>query len=939
MRTLPPRLPDNGDPEAGYATKVIEHLKDVTDNDNSHRIERFSIWERVRLMVQNFQWLEPDYTDDPTRTPFWKTMEVDETNFIPMPVQNEMIAPLQNETARLLGTGSRPFVKASEDTPNLQRAAKRSKDVLLDTLRIIHWPEKEHRWAQSMSYFGTGIIKTYWNIDFSKTIRTPVRSAVRCPDCMMAFAHPRVPMAKAPELVDNPRMQGRFRGGQTVTDPNNRFMAPKVTRAEVTHCLACQEDPGEPPLVDELSGVELDPGRPGKPVPKLVPFVPNEKERKGGTDYFGRPLGQDTPIGEPGLDVLSLYDAFPENGGLDVAVDEITEMGEARVRSLDWIVNHFPHNGGEVKAESSSELMRWHPILGASRHYLAQTDKNLFNNHSLVREWNKQPWVELSEDEATGKKVPKLNRGRSIVVAGLVVLMDDDFMIDCHDKDGQPTGELIPRVQYQIVPWEVREKEIFGLGAGELIIPQQVTINTMLAQVQDARHRNGSPKLLCKEGMDLQYAGFTDTGYQSDVYYYRAEGDEKPEPFGNQQMTQEWLQEYSVYLDSINRAVGAQDAETGKVPNDSKSEWSAQALMYLGEKSSERRRNRIDRMREAKKRAYRHLLQLIQEKVREDRDYRVFRTTNERLTVRKFKGLDLAGQNDVEFDDEPAYDTRMVRRAAVTEGLDRGTIIADTDLARRKINRELGAPLDINEDKNKQIERAIDEWCLFYDDGKDPAVDRRGDAHLLHFQQHMLDLMGEEAEQLLEGIDWNQIELALWGWNDDFDALMAAEADLRANPLTPEPIIPKAPDGSVIPEIAQQAVAMWEQRKAIAEKIAAMPRALELRIFEFQKTWLDDQQIFATSVVQTPMGPQPTAINLERQKKVHRILRFKAHAEAHYREAMTQSAQAGVGAAIPAPAGAPETAAGMVPGGAGSAIAAPGGGPGATTMSGSGGPV
>lgn len=933
-------------PPKDDASKTSTFLDHVLSPDNTYRLERFSIWERVRLMKQNNQWLEPDMSDDPTQTPFWKVTEVDETNWSPMPVQNEMIEPLQNETARLQGNGSRPYIKPTEDTPDKQRAAKLSRDVLLDRLDVLRWREHEHEGVTSCVDFGTWVFRTGWDIDYSKTIKTPVLTAKKCPECDFTVADPSVPPKRVMGMVDDPMMQGRL-NVQSMKDENNP-LNPATYRAKVTHCLTCQAPPtppAAPAIPGEMMPAELAAPSSAWAPPELEEYMPKPEQAKNGFDHFKRPLGEDTPIGEVYVENVSVFDYYPENQGLEVKFNQVMENGQATIRSLDWIVNHYPENGAKVQAEDAATLMKWHPVAGSSRHAMGGGEKDLFQNHALVREWHKDPWVVI--DEHT--KIPKLNRGRSLVMAGPIVLLDDDFMIECKDKTGQPTGDLIPRIQYQVVPWEVREKELFGLGAGELIMPQQVTINTMLAQVQDARHRFGSPKLLAEEGTDLIYAGFADTGYQSDVYYYRpgSEG-AKPEPFGNIQMDQEWTNEYNIYVDSIHRAVGTMDAETGGTPGGGKAEWSAQALMYLGEKASERRKNRIDRIREAKRRAYKHMLQLIQEKYREDRDYRVKRvSTSERISIKKFKGLDLQGQHDVVFDDEPAYDTRLVRQAAMKEGLQAGTIIPDTASARRKINRELGAPLDINEEQNKQVERSIDEFCLFFDEGRDPAVSQRGDDHTIHFQQHMLDLMGDEAEQLMSDVDWSQIELALWGWEEDFDALMAMEQQIKLNPPGDKPLAPMPGlDGKVAPGAAEEALAQWQHAKQIQATLAAMPKALELRIFEFQKQYLEKTGIFnqqqatpglAPGLTVPGMPAPPAVVDLPRQNAAHRILRFKAHAEAHYRLSQAEAAKAAGGAMAPAAPGGIETASGTKPGAPGEAIPGSGAGPGAATASGGGG--
>lgn len=914
--------------EKDDAPKIKRFLDFELSNDNSYRIERFAGWEQARHYVKlNQQWLEPDLTEDPTRTPFWKPLEFDETNWRPVPVHNEMVAPIGNEVARLQGNGSRPYVKPTDDTPKLARAAKLARDLLLSKLEELRWREIQHEGTDEMVTYGTWVLKASWETDWTKTVRSGVETALKCPACDFRMADASIPRGKVVQAMTDPALEGRL---SVRSKPSGDPTEPPKFRATATHCLTCQ-----PPAPV--------PGLPPTPfaTPELEPYTPEAEEAEDGEDHYGRPLGEDVPLGDVSLRNVSVFDAKPENHGLG-DWNRLTEWGEERVESLDWVANHYPDKAGEVDAMDPSELMRWHPVVGVSRHMNgggASSDPSMFSHHCVIREWHKKPWMVV--DPKSGKA--KLNKGRSIIVAGAsgkaVVLLNADFLVQCLDPEtGAETGKLLPRVHYEYIPWEIKTKEVFGLSASELLISAQDSVNTLISQVQDARHRFGSPKLLAEEGMDLMYSGFADTGYNSDVYYYRpgANEDAKPIPFGNQQMSPEWHHEYEIYKDSMSRTIGVTDAETGFAPNASKSDWSAQALMYLGEKSSERRKNRIDRIREAKKRIYRFMLQWMQEGYVEERPYTT-KTENERLSVRALKGVDLCDQNEVEIDDEPSYDARTVRRAAMDKALELGTIIPDTAAAKRKINREIGAPLDINEDQNKQVERACDEWLSYYEDGREPAILQRADDPVIHFQQHMLDLMSDEAQKLRDSVDWNQVELAIWGWDEDFDALMAQEAMFKAQPIpdTPPAPQPNPIDGGTSPEDQAAAVAIWQKQREVMAIIAAMPRALELRIFEFMKKRLLDSGILSAEVPGPldPMTLQPTVVvqvDMERQETAHKLMRFIAHAEAHYR-------LSGMGQGMPAPPGGVETPQGTVPGAGQPAIPGPGAGPGATTAAGSGG--
>lgn len=907
-------------PPKNDVNKTRHFLDTVMSHENPYWLDQYSIWEKARLYVKrNQQWLEPDQMEDATHSPFWKLREVDGDNWTPMPVHNEMIAQIQNEAARLQGNGSRPYIRPVDDTPKMQRAAKLGRDVLVSKLEELYWRELEHEGCDELATYGNWIFKAWWDIDYTKTVRVPVTDALKCPSCDFRMANAKVPEKKTAAVMTAPKNEGRI-SVESTEDENNPLVPPKF-RAKATHCLTCQPTA---PTMDEF-GAEI---APGAPPPPLEAYTPESEEAQEGRDYFGRPLGEEVPLGDVNVQNISCFNYKPENFG-NTRLRDLSEHGEERIETLDWVANHYPDKAKDVKAEDAADLMRWHPIVGNSRYLYGGGDVGMFANHVLVREWHKEPWIEV--DKNSGRW--KLNRGRSLIMAGNVVLLDGDFMIEKED------GSLLARVHYEVVPWEIRTGEVWGLSMSEILFSQQESINTLISQVQDARHRFGSPKLLCEEGMDLNYSGYADTGYNSDIWYYRpgATEDAKPIPFGNQQMEGQWVAEYQHYVDSMQRSAGTMDAETGAVPGGGSSEWSAQALMYLGEKASERRKNRIDRIREAKKRMYRFMLEWIQERYVEDRNYTI-KTESERLSVRAFTGADLEGNTDVEIDDEPAYDTKVVRRAAIGDGLKAGTIVADTATARRKINRELGAPLDINEDQNKQVERACDEALAYYEDGLAPAVDIRADDHTIHFQQHMLDLMGDDWQRLRDDVDWNQVQLAIWNWQEDFDVLMSAEAELKANPLPPQPPMP-LPDpvtGKVAPEAVAAEQQQWQQRQQTAQIIAAMPRALELRIFQFMQKTLEQSGILQNQAPDPMTGAVAVQVDTERMGKINQLFRFYAHAEAHYRQSQAQAQAAAPGPAAP---GGMETPRGMAPTQGEPAQPGAGSGPGATTTAGSGPPA
>lgn len=884
----------------------------VFRRESPHRIWLMSIWERARLYLASQQWLERDYTEDPTRTPFWRPLQMTEANWIPTVVQNEFVAPIQNEAARLFGAGSRPSVRADNNSPKAARAAKVGSDVLLDRMENLQWTEKEYEGDFWLPLYGTWPVLSWWEIDYTKTVSVGKDSALRCTsqDCDFRLADAEVPQEKVAEFA---HMKDRM-DVKVTPDPNNPLVPPRMSgRAKA--CLQCEPKPPEMQMLGEDGQVVADAGlrMPGAPQPvPLESYTPEDEEAAGGKDFFDRRLGEDIPLGDTALENVSPYDLFPQSDGLEKTFETLDSCGIEQIKSLDWFAAHF-ENGHLVKAESAEEMTRWHPIVGGSSEYFGGAwgaDPDLFSNHARLRTWFRKPWIEGETREK--------NHGVLVYMANNVMLSIGPLEVESQNRP----GKYISRLHLDGVPWELRDKELFGLSGSELIFSEQDLINTERSQAVHARHLFGSPKIMAEEGMDLHFAGFTETRYDSDIWYYRplTPGD-KPFVFSGQEMGSGWERELQNDVGAINRTMGVTDVETGNAPKDVSA---ASALQYLGEKASERRKPRVARIRSMKRRVYKHQLEMIHEFYREERFYSV-KGKNDRTSIRCFRGDDLMGQTNVMVEDEDSFDVRLVQRESLESGKNLGSFTVDTAVSKRRVNTILGLPLDINADQNRQVEQAQEEWIRYIEDGVEPAVDMRGDYHTIHFQCHQLDLETDEATLLKDEVDWNQVQLALYGWEEQLTALEGAEAMLKMPDPAPKP----DPNGNISPDEVQHAVAEQQKRAQMRQMLEGMPRAPELRI-----AWLWDKILQGANIGWG--GPEGTP-GADRRRTGMTLIRFGAHSEAHYRLSQATAMAGAAGVPMPAAPGGPSNAAGMMPGGPGGPAApAPGGGPTGSTASGDG---
>jgi len=874
-----PKLPVRGDGKSEIA-EYNRFLKWGCNNNASVRRGHFITWEQCRLYPIGEQWLEDGGDDFDSRVgygPALRPKQVDSNDWFPMPVQNEIAAPLQNEIARLMGAGSKPYIRPSKSDSRRVKAAEMGRDVLNNRLNELCWVDKQHRGISSAVQYGTAIWKSWWELDYTDMLTVPKSGINRCPACGAVHAGLTAPYAMAAQFIgSNPAAVDRV------------AFAAEGQDVSITGCLSCG------------SGLE--------------PFLP-EAGQLSSLDVLGRPLGDQVPRGDTAVSVVAVYDWYPENLGIGTEDEKCLEWFEERIESIDWIASHY-FEGYKVKPSQSIDVAKFHPCVGSTAGYNGGDRKDgIFEHHEVVREFHKKPWVEVDE-----KGNRTLNRGRSIVVAGNTLLLDDDYMVE----SGNNPGTLIPRVVYASVPWELRDREIWGISATEYSFSAQDTINTTLSQVQDARHRMGSPKWLVESGMNLGFAGGPDTGIDSNILEYTpGQKADRPIEIGNVQMAQNWVVEVDGARDSINRAIGTMDVEVGQAPG--KDLTAASAIMYLGEKAAERRKPRIERIKRAKRQIYRHQLQMIHEFYREDRQYAAW-GRNDKWTIRCFRGADLMGESDVQFDDEPYYDVRMFRREVVKDGIQLGTISIDTADAKRKINKELGIPLEINSEQNQQVAWAEEEWFQFFEEGRAPAMSQRSDDPIIHYQSHELSLRSDEGRQLMASCGWSDAELLLWGWEDKLEALEAIEQQLKQ----PAPLAPVGPPGldgqpgDPTPEAAQVYAEGLAQRAQMEQQVQQFPKAPELRV---ALIWAQMLAPFLETLGQDP----------GRAQGIGRVLRWRAHIEAHFQEAQKRAIASQAGLPIPAAPGAAETSAGLQPTPGQVSFPGAGAGPGATTASGGGG--
>jgi hypothetical protein len=871
----PPPIPDV--PDKDYASKVKQFIDKKSLYEHPLHLRKHQLDRKADLFVQSIQWLQPSFNLDPTRTPHWsqKRPRPNDPDAIPMPVYNEIAGHIQNEASRLGKPEYKPYVRPAGKTPNVKtkEGARRATEILTASLEDMGWDDTAETFYHHMPMYGGGWLKSWWDTSMDKTVRVPIKGALQCPECDFKLASPDL----APEhaaAVDPARV--------TKDESIGEDGRPQVKHS-TSVCLTCDThtvmgprlDATGQPAIDPTGAMTIEPQQAEGPS-NLEPFTPVDEELQQ-QDHFGRPLGKDVPLGEWKVRNGSPYDTFPQDLGVDITIASMQEICEVHVESLDWIRSRFPDKADQIKAEQPSALLRWHPICGERTIFAeSATGESLFRNHCRVKEYHKDPWMEL--DPKTGKRA--MNQGRSIMMAGDVLLLDGPLMMESRLNP----GKYVRRVRYEYAPWEIRSggRELEGISMCEYLFDAQENINESKSQTADCRKRKASPKWLAARQMNFEYE---EGGEAGSVWMYDpipVEGLQglMPKEIGSTTIDSGVGAEIEHDLEYMDRASGKAAVEDGNVPGGVSA---AAAIQMLAEQTAERRRPRIRRIRKMFERIWRHGLELQHEFVVESREYLAKNDADE-WTDRSWIGTDIAGQFDVKIDPEPEHDTVIQKQERVRDAI---TNLKIVDVSNPKVAmmvaQELDMPTELFEDQNLQEDGAERELIDFLEQGVAPVIDKDLDDPAAHYDRHGRDCHGDKWRALERTARWAEAWTYLYGWDE-------AKVPM---PQPPAPMVPGQPPAPPAPPTMVSKFDIFEQMNG-----QSLPPLPELHI---EACW---------KAILNKVAPQLRPRTPEQQQALAIVLRFRAHVAQHKRD---EQAQATAGAPQVAAPDAQATSAGMAP--------------------------
>ena len=801
----------------GKATpeEIKAYLEHATRKNTPQRWQLFRNCEFNRLYMQNQQWLEEAIgaegvvgVNGAYSSPFLQPIS-DGSDYAPRPVHNEMLPVIQNEVARMVASGSTVSVPPNDGGPKIKKGAKLAQDVLRAKDAEINFKGLKQKFVRSQALDGLGIFISEQQTDYCKTIRKP-KDVMGCMSCRWSASvddHDKddggIPILKGMSAVGAARngaapLNFRMSGPNPVFDGG--LFGDDQPEALMTKCPECGSD-----------------------------LIPRLAERSEDQDYAGNDVHKEIPLGDIFTGVITAMDFFPYGAGRLDPDGTVRRWATEEIVSLDWLAQ-FYEDGYKVKGDDQElrELARWHPQGFEDGTYVIDADQSDFDGQAILRRSVRLPYFE-SDDKGRRKYY---DRGRITVMAGKVILIDDDLMIQ--DKR---SGDWVPRCMIHTAPWEPIKGSIWGNALATYLRSPQDNENTAFAQAIEARHDFGSPKMWLRDGQNIEFLGQSYGGTANSVYRITG-GGELPVVKPGTPLNEQWKAEVQEYKEAIQRIASSRDVENGNAPA---GVVAAQALRILAEAATVTRGPRIAATKAAIESLDKHRLQLMGILYKEKRDFKAG-GRGDRISIQSFRGADLMGQCDVTVEIEPFIESSVLRAQAASEGLTRGTLTLRTAGDRQRFNASQGVPADIAPGEGMQVEMATDEWLDFVDNtdengetkltfGEPPVVKEGIDDDAIHAEQHIIEFMSWEGEELRKNL--NPIYIKIDGWKDKYAQLVEMEADLKANPpgdLPPTP--PENADGTVNAEAVQALAKQWAMKKQFADTLETMPKLAELRIFE-----------------------------------------------------------------------------------------------------------
>jgi len=680
----------------------------------------------------------------------------------PRPVTNFIAPAVDNEVSRLARKEYVPDTSAGKNEPEWMAASRLAKDILMFEIAKQVWDEKREHLIFNLVVDAIAICRTWWDENDIETTLVAAPDAAHCPSCQKKFSSSRVPRgfaslgmpAEGPDGVSPSPMMWADTAEEIA--PKGEMTAEEagsVGQLKMRHCPFCEQQN------------------------ELKPYDMSEKDAMG-QDVFGRPMGLNVPTGEGLIDVVSIHEFFPENGGLGIEPYHQKIFMQEKVRPLEWIALRLPEFRDTLSPEEASVLLRTNPLYAdqafsgqGSRYGLGPASGNeCYYNHARVREVivNPQP-------------IPGLERGAHFFQVNDKVARRE-LCLEVEVEDGEP--KLIPRVKYHFA----RFKRVPGNFDGRTFVDDMKSLQRRLNEVDsqgiDLRER-GKPVIWTPAGTEIytdeaQMAGALNVvEYDSALTSWSPQGSIFP---GVPLSSGVYAQERNSIIQDMQKLGFPQDIEMGQSPGSVKT---TSGLMLLSEEASQKRAPRERALINLYESAFEHLLQLNWALRKEDAEYEVAEEGG--LFERKsFTGTDLLGNIRVKMNARAGYDQTLYNKEAAAEALQMGLYKLDSPAAIDRILDLMKLPKDVNENQTLQISRAEMAWSDFMREKKVPSIDQTLFDPLTWYSVLGKRWLTDDAYIKQNEAGWTELIPRLVLWPQKMSEMEAAEQPLAMYKAQPE---------------------------------------------------------------------------------------------------------------------------------------------------------
>ena len=664
------------------------------------------------------------------------------------PVTNIIAPAVDNEVARLTKKEYVPEAAASRTQPDWIAAAALAKDIVTWDMSQNAWAEKREEVALNLCIDETAIVRSFWDELVTDLVPVASMDAVVCSSCEKKLASPVLPASMLETGI--PMANGGF--------------APFLKQE----------------AVDEMP---FERGRPHAVRAKACPFcgngelkeyAPDEDEVKESmqpsspmADALGNPLGRMLPRGRTGIEVVSLHNFYPENGGIGIEPYASKVWHQKVPMAIEEVVQRWPQLEPTIQPDDPQKILRLNPLysdpalvtqgllFGLSAHGM-----DTYQNHVLVDEVVVAPQAR-----------PGLELGAHFV-------MVNEHLISrplCIEVDAEGGVEMVPKVRYHVARAKRVPGVFWGRGFVSDLVPLQRRLNELDAQVVDLRER-GKPMMWIPKDAELFFRKDSEGSLQIMEYEGPASWSPRDGYAPAMPMTgNPYMAERQQILVDAQLIGTPQDIELGRGAGGIKT---TSGMMLAQEQAGSRRGPRERGLTAIYDGVFQHVLDMQKTFQHDEQVYQVTSDTGIH-ELKSWKRTQLVGTIKVKMKASPGYDNTLYDKEATSEGIQMGLYRLDSPVDVQQALKNMRLPQSVNEGHQVQIRRAEMAWSDFLREETVPLLDESIYDPTIWYPIFQKRWLGDECLVLQREVDFEGVWARLAGWLDVLAQMEAEDAVLR----------------------------------------------------------------------------------------------------------------------------------------------------------------